>query len=171
MEKTEKIFLYKGKNYSSYYQLEKVMNISRRTIQYRHEVKGIPLDEVPNFVPEPPEKRFGEKVYFPNARKEKEASNIKDELERIITYPKRPSIYIGEEMEREDDSISNYNKWVQDAPITLIKRELHQCEEELKRLVEQEKGKYFYGTETHDIEKRVIERQVGSIKNILKEGK
>lgn len=166
MNKEKKIFTFQGESYTSYYQLEKVMNIPRRTIQYRHEVKGIPLDDVPNFIPEPPEKRFGTKFYFPNAQKDNETKN---ELDRVIAYPKCPSIYIGEDSEREEASKENYIKWVKNAPITLIKRELKLSEEQLRHLVRLEESKYFYATATHEIEKRVVRQQIDSINKVIKE--
>lgn len=144
------------------------MGISRRTIQYRHEVKGIPIDEVPNFVPIPPEKRFGEKVYFPNTLKNN--ASFENELKRIVDYPKEPILYIGDDKEREKESKDNYILWLKNAPETLIKRELRISEEELKHLIERETGKYFYATTLHESEKSLIEQRIAIIKQISEEG-
>ncbi|HCT2561778.1 TPA: hypothetical protein OT928_002347 [Enterococcus faecalis] len=160
----KKVFVFQGNEYTSYYQLEKVMGIARRTIQYRHEVKGIPIDEVPNFVPSPPEARFGKKVYFPN--KLENNKHIEDELKKIVEYPKEPILYIGEDREREKESKKKYISWLKEAPKTLIKRELRISEEELRHLIDREKGKYFYATTLHENEKSLIEQRIAIIKQV-----
>lgn len=166
MVKGDKVFTFQGESYTSYYQLEKVMNISRRTIQYRHEVKGIPIDEVPNFVAEPPEKRFGEKVYFPNALTNKESKTTENELEKIINYPKEPTLYVGEDEERYRVSKQKYIEWLENAPITLLKRELRLYEYDFKHANARENDKYFYATTQHDNEKRLIEKRIIIIKEV-----
>lgn len=162
----KKVFIFQGNEYTSYYQLEKVMGISRRTIQYRHEVKGIPIDEVPNFIPIPPEKRFGEKVYFPSKRREED---IEIELKKIVDYPKEPTLYIGGDEKRERESKNSYISWVKNAPEALINRELRIYEEELKHLIEREKGKRFYVTTLHENEKMLIEQRIAIIKQVAEE--
>lgn len=166
MEKRGKVYIYQGNSYTSYYQLEKVMNISRRTIQYRHEVKGIPIDEVPNFVAEPPEKRFGEKVYFPNTLSNADDKVSQNELDKIVEYPKEPVLYAGENTERFELSKNEYTEWLVNAPMTLLKRELRVCEDDLERFIAKENDKYFYATTRHDNEKRLLESKIGIIKDI-----
>src|SRR5699024_11643753 len=72
---------------------EKIMGIPRKTIQYRHETIGIPIDDIPNFKAKPPIERFGEKRYFPE-RKQNKSVEVEDELKRIIEYPDSPGFYI-----------------------------------------------------------------------------
>lgn len=166
MVKGDRVFTFQGESYTSYYQLEKVMNIPRRTIQYRHEVKGIPIDEVPHFVAEPPEKRFGEKVYFPNTLSNTDDKVSHNELDKIVEYPKEPMLYAGEDTERYEASKNEYTEWLVNAPVTLLKRELRTCEDDLEHFIARENDKYFYATTRHDNEKRLIEKKIEIIKGI-----
>ncbi|WP_132981530.1 hypothetical protein [Pediococcus pentosaceus] len=152
---------YHGELYSSYYQLEKVMDIPRRTIQYRHETKHIPLDEVPDFVPDPLVKRFGEKTYHPKKL------NNQTELEKIIEYPKAPDWYLGDDKKRESESRDKYINWLEKAPETLLKREIRIYENELQVLVDRENSKYFYATNLHESEKQTLEKRIEIQKNVL----
>lgn len=162
---------FQGKVYSSYYQLEKVMNIPRRTIQYRHETKGIPLDQVPNFVADPPEKRFGRKLYFPKVDQQEQPFAMQEELDKIINYPKAPDFYVGDDKKREDESKARYIEWLKDAPETLLKRELKIYEGDLQQLINRENSRYFYTTSLHDNEKNRVKQRISIQKKVLSERK
>lgn len=162
---------YQGKVYSSYYQLEKVMNISRRTIQYRHETKGIPLDQVPNYVPEPLEKRFGKRTYFPKKQQQNQTLAVQEELDKIINYPKSPDFYVGDDKKRENESKQRYIEWLKDVPETLLKRELRIYKEELQKLIDHENSNHFYTTSLHDNEKKKFKQRIDIQKSVMSERK
>lgn len=154
---------YKGHEYTSYYQLEKVMGIPRRTIQYRHETLSIPLDDVPNFKPKPLIERFGQKVYFP----EKKKSNGSVDVETIIEYPRAPSVYVGVNESKIQESLDSYKNWLNEAPEILILREQHMFKTELELLQEKEKDKWFYASNLHDVEKKSKSATLDLIHDIM----
>src|SRR5699024_419787 len=88
-----KDYMFKGKRYSSYYQLEKFMGIPRKTVQIGDETIGIPSDDIAGFNAKPPIERVGEKRYF-RERKQNKSVEVEDELKRIIEYPDSPDVYI-----------------------------------------------------------------------------
>lgn len=142
------------------------MGIPRKTIQYRHETIGIPLDDVPNFKAKPLIERFGEKRYFPD-RKSKN-KNIEDELKQIIEYPKSPDLYIdSSNEERTAESKEKYVEWLMDAPKTLLQRELRIYEEALNGLLAEEENKYFYASTYHEEEKEKSEIAIQIIRDVL----
>lgn len=160
----ETSYIFKGEKYSSYYQLEKVMGIPRKTIQYRHEVIGIPIDDIPDFKPKPLIERFGEKRYFPATKDE----DIQAELQEIIEYPKSPEFHIDENnADRTEKSKEKYVDWLIDAPKTLLKRQLSIYERDLKALLEEEKKQYFYASTYHEEEKEKANITIKIIRDIL----
>lgn len=166
----KKKFMFKGKEYSSYYQLEKVMGIPRKTIQNRHEVIGIPIDEIPNFRPKPPLERFGDKriVFASSSSKKKKFNN--EELKKIIEYPRVPDFRIdGNDEDRTEEEKRKYEKWIQDAPETLLKRELHLNKKDLARLLAGEKEIYFFPSPFHEEEKQTAEAAIKIIQGIAAE--
>lgn len=168
----KKEYIFKGESYSSYYQLEKVMKIPRKTIQYRHEVIGLPLDEVPEYQPKPPIERLGDKRFYPVPKREK--SND-EEHKKIIEYPKAPSLYLEQkDTEEERETKKNeYRAWLIHAPDTLIRRELSINEKDLTALIEEEKKTYFYGSfmyeEMHEEMKDSAEETIKIIRSVLEE--
>lgn len=168
----KKKFIFKGKEYSSYYQLEKVMGIPRKTIQNRHEVIGVPIDEIPNFRPKPPLERFGDKRVVFASSKKKKFNNSDEELKKIIEYPRVPDFRIdGNDKERTEEETRKYEKWIQDAPEILLKRELHLNKEDLARLLAGEKETYFFPSPFHEEEKQTAEAAIKIIQDIAAERK
>lgn len=165
-ELLENTYTFKGETYSSYYQLEKVMGIPRKTIQYRHEIIGLSIDDIPDFKPKPLIERFGEKKYFPKPKGE----DIENELKKIIEYPKSPEFHIDSNNEdRTKERKEKYAKWLINAPKTLIHRELRIYEGDLKVLLEEEKNQYFYASTHHEEEKEKAEIAIQIIHDILDE--
>lgn len=164
----KKEYIFKGESYSSYYQLEKVMKIPRKTIQYRHEVIGLPLDEVPEYKPKPPIERLGDKRFYPVPKHEK--SND-EELKKIIEYPKAPNLYLEEkDTEEEKETKKNeYRAWLIHAPETLIKRELNINKNALNDLLEEEKKPYFYGSIFHNENKESVDEAIKIVSSVLEE--
>lgn len=158
----EKSYTFKGEEYSSYYQLEKVMGIPRKTIQYRHEVIGIPIDEVPDFKPKPPIERFGKKNYFPVSK----SKGTEDELKQIIEYPKAPDFHIDSNQERTEEGKAKYAEWLLNAPEALLQRELRIYEVDQERLLAEEENKYFYESTYHEEEKKKTETAIQIIHDI-----
>lgn len=162
-----KDYIFKGKRYSSYYQLEKIMGIPRKTIQYRHETIGIPIDDIPDFKAKPPIERFGEKRYFPE-RKQNKSVEVEDELKRIIEYPDSPDFYIdSNNQDRTEERKEKYTEWLMSAPPTLIKRELRIFEGDLRRLIEEEENQYFYASTYHEDEKEKAEIAIQIIHEVI----
>lgn len=162
-----KDYIFKGKRYSSYYQLEKIMGIPRKTIQYRHETIGIPIDDIPDFKAKPPIERFGEKRYFPE-RKQNKSVEVEDELKRIIEYPDSPNFYIdSNNQDRTEERKEKYMEWLMSAPPTLIKRELRIYEGDLRGLIEEEENQYFYASTYHEDEKEKAEIAIQIIHEVI----
>jgi len=160
--------IFQGESYSSYYQLEKVMNIPRKTIQYRHETIGIPLDDVPSFQPKPPLERLGEKRYFPKKQHKNSANN--EELNRIIEYPKAPDfIECSDEYEAEVEQ--EYQSWLMNAPVTLVKRELRITEKKKQALLDHEEkmGSLLFDPESHEQSKNRADKASEMIQQIIEE--
>lgn len=159
-------FIFKGEKYSSYYQLEKAMGIPRKTIQYRHETIGIPIDDIPDFKPKPHIERFGKKVYFPQ-RKQKN-KDVEYELKQIIEYPNSPDFYIdSSNQDRTEERKEKYTEWLINAPETLIKRELRIYEGDLQKLLEEEENQYFYASTHHEDEKEKAEIAIQIIHEVI----
>ena len=118
----KKEFIYNGKTFTSYYQLEKKMGISRKTIQYRHEKIGLPLEEIPYFIPKRPIDRLG--VIQAN-KGIKEKSIEKNVEQDIILYPEAPEFDFGSSSEETKGQIKLYIIWLREAPEALLLRELH----------------------------------------------
>src|SRR5699024_7448010 len=139
-----KDYIFKGKRYSSYYQLEKIMGIPRKTIQYRHETIGIPIDDIPDFKAKPPIERFGEKRYFPE-RKQNKSVEVEDELKRMIEYPDCHKCDIdSNNQDRAEEIKEKYMDALISAPTRLIKREVRIYEGAWRGLIEEEENQYFY---------------------------
>lgn len=164
----EKEYIFKGESYSSYYQLEKVMKIPRKTIQYRHEVIGLSLDEVPEYTPKPPLERLGEKRYYPVSNKERKDNN-EDELQKVIEYPKSPGFFVDDNADRTEERKQEYISWLENAPETLIKRELRICEKDLQELENKEEQESFYifASPYHEEEKDQAEKTIQVIKEVI----
>ncbi|HFD1725297.1 TPA: hypothetical protein QFM54_001870 [Enterococcus faecium] len=160
-----KELVYQGVSYSSYYQLEKIMGVSRRTIQYRHEKIGIPLDEVPSYVAKPPMERLGIKPSLANKNENKRTTKV-DELQAIIDYPKAPEIYIGEDEKRVKESLESYKKWLSEAPKTLALREQKLYQTELNLLIKEENEKWFYASTLHESQKKAKILALEAIKDV-----
>lgn len=142
------------------------MGISRKTIQYRHETIGIPLDEVPDFKPRPRIENFGDKRFVPVAKKK----NTEDELVQIIEYPKAPDFSIdSNDQERTEVIKGKYAEWLLNAPETLVKRELFIYKGVLERLLAEEEDKYFYASTYHEEEKEKTEGAIQIIRDIAGE--
>lgn len=161
----EEGYIFQGERYSSYYQLEKVMDIPRKTIQYRHETIGLDLDDVPGYEPLPPIERLGKKTYFP----EKKSKNNDDELNKIIEYPKAPDFFIDSSEERTEERKREYTSWLMEAPETLLKRELRINEKDLQELLNEEAKEYFYASTYHEDEKEKTRTAIDVIQQVIKE--
>lgn len=155
--------MYQGVEYPSYYQLEKVMNLPRRTIQYRHEKKGIPIDEILNFTPDSPVERFGKKVYFPLKKDGKK----QDDLQRIIDYPKAPQFKNRADLGADEVQKGAYISWLEDAPEALLKRELQIYSSDLVVMNDLENAEYFYETATYQSEKKLLIERISAIKSVI----
>lgn len=160
-------FIYKGEEYTSYYQLEKVMKLSRRTIQYRHETKGIPIDEILNFIPSSPVERLGKKVYFPTRKDEKK----QNDYQRIIDYPKAPQFKLRDDLGDFGVLKDDYILWLEDAPEALLKRELQIYSSDLVVMNDLENAEYFYETATYQSEKMLLIEQIRAIKSVIEDRK
>ncbi|MDT0111610.1 hypothetical protein QJV45_14095 [Listeria booriae] len=158
-------FVYQGKIYSTYYQLEKVMGINRRTIQYRHEKLGLTLDELIHYEPEPKINRLGDKRFIPQKKKE---TPIFADYEAIIHYPKVPEWQvISNDQEKTEASKASYSEWLEEAPEVLVLREKIIYQKDLEKMLEEEKGKYFFASTYHEEAKQKIEIALALIENIL----
>lgn len=155
--------MYQGVEYPSYYQLEKVMNLPRRTIQYRHEKKGIPIDEILNFTPDSPVERFGKKVYFPLKKDGKK----QDDLQRIIDYPKAPQFKNRADLGADEVQKGAYISWLEDAPEALLMRELKVHLSDLTEMNDLESSKFFYKTTTYHSEKMLLIDKINAIKSVI----
>lgn len=104
----------------SYYQLEKEMGIPRKTIQYRHEKIGIPLEDVPNFVPSSPSERLGISSANKIDRKDDNTKNIDQE---IVLYPEAPHFDFESSSDETKEKLKLYIIWFREAPTVLLLRE------------------------------------------------
>lgn len=160
MKQRNKLY-YNGEEYPSYYSLEKKMGINRKTIQYRHEKLGIPLEQVPDYVAKPPQERFGGK----NIRSRKN-----DEIENLITYPERPNlpdVYIlSNEYKKEKQ---RYIKWLSYAPEILLKREAYLINErrkELEQIYSETASEVSFKAKKANLMKLNVIRKVAKSRNI-----
>ncbi|MBC2242223.1 hypothetical protein [Listeria booriae] len=166
LEEEERILEYRGQRYTSYYQLEKVMGINRKTIQYRHEVKGLPLEEVPDFSAGNAIDRFGDKRIIHVSCKKKTLANWNE----VIEYPENPQLHFsGSDPEKTAISIEKYQKWLEDAPEVLILRERYIQQIRFQELQESEKSKYFYASTYHEEAKTTAEKAIEIVNEILNE--
>lgn len=170
MRKIEKELIFRGEIYSSYYQLEKVMNINRKTIKYRHEKLGIPLDGVPDYVTIPLQERWnGKRLEFTRTKEKQKEMNELD-YKNIIEYPEAPQIYFSSiHPQKINDSIAKYKNWLINAPETLVLREKNIYQVKLNNLKERENEKFFFASTYHEEEKKKAENALQTINIVLKE--
>ncbi|WP_088841001.1 hypothetical protein [Listeria sp. ILCC797] len=174
VEKEKKELIFKGKTYTSYYQLEKVMGIHRTTIKYRHEKIGIPIDEVADYVAPPRIERFkGNMINLIASDSGSKKEKRKDfDMNEIIEYPETPQLYFSDsDPKRTSDSEKTYEKWLLGAPDILILREKNLHNTKLEELNESEKNSFFYASTYHEEAKSKSENALNIINSVMEKRK
>lgn len=149
------------------------MGIPRKTIQYRHEVIGLSIDEIPDFKPKPRIERFGDKrMVFAPSENSTDKKFDDEELKHIIEYPRVPDFrFDSDDDESTEQEKKEYAEWIENAPEILIKRELFLNENELEDLIAGEKEIYFFASPFHEEKKQKAEAAIKIIRDIAIERK